>query len=961
MLLALVTAHLLLALGAPVFARWWGTRAFLVAAVVPLASFAWLVTLGPEVLRGRQWRQSVPWIPELGVSLDFSIGSVSWVLALVVSGIGTLVLAYCAWYFTPAPATTRALGLLTAFAGVMLGLVTADNLIVLYIFWELTTVFSYLLIGHDPTRRANRSAALTALIVTTSGGLAMLVGIVTLGMLADSFNLSAILADPPRGGVATTAALLMLVGALSKSALVPFHFWLPGAMAAPTPVSAYLHAASMVKAGVYLVAVLAPAFATVPFWRPTVCLLGSATMLVGGWRALRQDDLKLLLAYGTVSQLGFMVLLAGLGTRAAAVAALAMTVTHALFKSGLFLSVGVIDHATGTRDLTRLSGMGRRLPILAAAAGLAAASMAGLPPLLGFLSKEVALEALTYLVPDGGGTGMTAAMGVALISAVVVGSALTVAYSLRFWWGGFADKEGVQTPFHAPGPALQAAPVLLATLSLVGGFLGGPLTGVFSTYAVKLSTGEPSHGLALWHGFTAPLGLSVLAIAGGVALFWRRAWVTRAQATFPRFVPADEWYKRSMRAIDWLGVETTSRTQTGSLAAYTSAIVGVVLLGVGGSLLFASSWPTEIRWFERWGQVAVAIVMVAAALVAAFSRGRVRAVLAVGVTGYGVALLFLLHGAPDLALTQVLVESVTLVVFLLLLRRLPKYFTDRPLHSSRWWRALLAIGLGVTVAGFAVLAAGVRTATPASEQLQTAAKEVGYGTNIVNVILVDTRAWDTLGESAVLVIAATGVASLIFLRSRVQNITRPGRLAPVDGGSVWLRGSQDLGPEARSLVFEVVTRLLFGAMMMVSLWLLLAGHNWPGGGFAGGLVAGMALMVRYLAAGREELNEAAPVDAGKVLGAGLLVAAASALAPLAVGGRVFQSYEAYLDLAALGRVHLVSSTVFDVGVYLVVMGMLLDFARSLGSGIDLHERGNVAPLPLPESTTALTPPRERDR
>jgi multicomponent Na+:H+ antiporter subunit A len=963
---AIIAAHLVLAMCAPMLAARLGARGYLAMAVVPALATGWLLTLAPTVLTGGFYTESFTWIARLGVGIDFRLGMLQWLLALIVTGVGGLVLIYCRWYFADAP-NQRPMGLLTAFAAAMLGLVTVDNLVVLYLFWELTTVFSYLLIGYDPTRRANRSAALTALIVTTTGGLAMLVGIVTLGVLSGTLSLSAILAAPPTGPIATTAALLMLVGALSKSALVPFHFWLPGAMAAPTPISAYLHAAAMVKAGVYLVAALAPAFAVVPFWRPAVGVLGAATMIVGGWRALRQNDLKLLLAYGTVSQLGFLVLLSGFGTRAAALAGIAMLIAHALFKSTLFLVVGVVDHSAGTRDLTQLTGLAKAMPVLAVIGGIGAASMAGLPPTLGFIAKESALESLTYLVEYAGdGTGLTPPLAVCLLAAVVLGSMLTVAYSLRWWWGAFADKPNVSAPdLHRPSGGFLAAPTLLAAACLAGGFVGGPLTGLISSYADTLTTGHDSHGLALWHGLTAPLWLSLLAIGLGAVLFWQRDAIASAQATFPVVKGADELYNDTMRRLDVLAVEVTARTQRGSLAFYTALVLAVVVLLAGGSLLWTVHWPASVRAFDYLPQALVGLLIVVAGVLAATSRGRVRALLLVGVTGYGTALLFLMHGGPDLALTQVLVETVSLIVFVMVLRRLPKYFTNRPLGSMRWWRIVLAIGMGLSVTLLAVVAAGARTALPVSVDYYEAAYSFGYGKNIVNVTLVDTRAWDTIGEIAVLVIAATGVASLIFLRSRVQRVrSREGDQA-FGARGMWLRASGALDPGSRSLIFEVVTRILFTVMMLVSVYLLLAGHNAPGGGFAGGLVAGIALMLRYLAAGRRELDEAAPFDAGRLLGLGLALSVLAAVTPALLGGKIFQSYDITLVIPGweylqtpfgtwtlFGEMHLVSSTIFDVGVYLIVIGVVLDLTRSLGAGIDIQSEQDQAPTPQPESTRA---------
>jgi multicomponent Na+:H+ antiporter subunit A len=684
-----------------------------------------------------------------------------------------------------------------------------------------------------------------------------------------------------------------------------------------------------------------------------------------------------LLAYGTVSQLGFLIVLTGLGTRAAALGGLALLISHALFKSTLFLVVGIVDHSAGTRDLRKLTGVGRSMPVVAIAAVIAGASMAAIPPTIGFTAKETAFEALTYLVADGDGTRVPALPAVLLTAALVAGSALTTAYTLRFLWGAFGTKSGQQYYVDARGAnetaiachpvsaGFAAAPVLLAALSLVGGFVGHPLTDAFDPYVAGFSTGEPSHGIALWHGFSIPLLMSAIAVLGGVVLFWQRTAIARAQSTFPETVAAEEVYRRTMRGVDRLAVEVTARTQRGSLPVYLGSILLVVVVFPGGALLLLQDWPA-VRFADTPAQLLVGAVMVVAAVTAATSRGRLRALMLVGVTGYGVAVLFLLHGAPDLALTQVLVETVTLVIFALVLRKLPKYFTSRPLHASRWWRLVIAVVVGTVVSLTVVVAGGSRVAVPVSEAFYEAAYTFGYGKNIVNITLVDIRAWDTMGEIAVLVVAATGVASLIFIRSRYsERPSRPSLTAEpsASGESTWLRGGQALSPVRRSIVFEVVTRVLFPVMILISVYLLIAGHNAPGGGFAGGLVAGMALIIRYLAAGSEELNEAAPVDAGRVLGSGLVVAVVSALAPVAVGGKILQSFDISVDfgrlaevatplgpLQVLGSPHLVTSVFFDIGVYLIVVGVMLDLARSLGSGIDQHEAEDRAPSPQPEAT-----------
>jgi multicomponent Na+:H+ antiporter subunit A len=507
--LLLIAVHFGLAALTPLLGRWLRQRAFLVLALPPAATVCWLITQLGVIISGDAVTEQVTWIPTLEIDLSFSMSALQWLLALVVSGIGVLVLLYCRWYFSAAM-PNRTAAVLLAFAGAMLGLVTADDLIMVYVFWELTTIFSYLLIGHNPVNSANRRAAMTALIVTTVGGLAMLVGILMVGETAGSYQLSDVLAMADAGtgltgSAVSVAVVLILVGAVSKSALVPFHFWLPGAMAAPTPISAYLHAAAMVKAGVYLVAVLAPAFADAGVWRPILLVLGPATMLLGGWRALRQHDIKLLLAYGTVSQLGFMITIAGIGNRSAALAGCALLLGHALFKSALFMIVGIVDHQAGTRDLRRLSGVGRQLPGPAITAVVAAASMAGLPPLFGFVAKESALGALVAMTADGDGTGLPAGASVAILTALVIGSALTVAYSLRFLWGTFATKKASTSPPEVtrctqPALGFWLMAAIPAAIGLLLGVLTARVNQLLEPYASSLGIGHDGE-LVLWHGF----------------------------------------------------------------------------------------------------------------------------------------------------------------------------------------------------------------------------------------------------------------------------------------------------------------------------------------------------------------------------------------------------------------------------------------------------------------------------
>lgn len=966
-MLQLLLGHLLVALVAPALFAKWGRRVFLLIALVPAAAAVWAASHTPTILRGEAVEISVTWVPALGMHLDFRLDGLAWLLTLLVGGVGALVLAYCAAYFArSAQGMGRFGAVFVGFAGAMLGLITADNTILMYVFWELTSVCSFLLIGHYYDRQTARGAAGQAFIVTTLGGLAMLAGVIALGeMPGGSYLLSELVAAPPTGTLVPVAIVLVLVGALSKSALLPFHFWLPAAMAAPTPVSAYLHAAAMVKAGVYLVARLAPGFADLPAWRWYVLVVGAATMILGGYRALRQHDLKLLLAFGTVSQLGMLVMLVGFGNQAVALAGITLVAAHALFKACLFLTVGVIDWSVGTRDLRELSGLGRRMPVMALSATLATASMVGLPPLLGYVGKEAALAALLD------GTGWATPVLIAL----VVGAMITFAYGLRFLWGAFGNLDGVEAPPTQRTSRLIAAPVvLLAAAGLALGLIPGTVEGAF-TPMVEVFGGEPGH-LTLWDGVGLPLILTLAIIAVGLLAFAARDRIEELQDRIGMTLSAEGGYRRIIQSLEHFAADSTAFTQRGSLPAYLSTIVVAACALGGGAALGFTTLPERIRLWDNAAQFAVVVVVCAAALLAARARRRLKAVILMGVVGYGVALIYEIHGAPDLALTQVLVETVTLVVFVLVLRRLPAFFSNRPLLTSRWWRVMLATLGGLTFAALTFVIAGSRSHPPVSADFPREAREFGYGNNIVNVTLVDIRAWDTLGEISVVLAAATGIASLVFLRSRSGRIdrtssfdpastgtpvwpsqapvvptlkehagTRPEELRAPGRGRQWLSAVPTLAPQRRSLIFEIGTRLVFHTMIVFSIYLLFAGHNQPGGGFAGGLLAGIALTVRYLAGGRYELGEAAPVQAGFLLGAGLFLAGGVGAAAMIFGGEVLQSTVIDMNLGPFGEVHLVTSLFFDIGVYLVVVGLVLDILRTLGVEVDRQAElvGEVSP------------------
>ncbi|MFB8120708.1 Na+/H+ antiporter subunit A [Streptomyces sp. NPDC055962] len=944
-MIALIVSHFVLAACAGPLVRRLGRLAFVVLALPPAAATVWAATRWAGAADGKAVTWSWEWIGTYDVSVALRLDALAELMVLLAAGVGMLVLLYCASYFTDdSPQLASFAGNLLAFAGAMLALVLADDLITLYVFWELTTVFSYLLIGHTSTRKQNRRSALQALTVTTLGGLAMLVGFLILGQAAGTYRISAIVEDPPEATVAVSVAVvLVLCGALSKSAIWPFSLWLPNAMAAPTPVSAYLHAAAMVKAGVYLVARLAPGFADVPVWRPVVLVLGAATMLLGAWRALRLNDLKLVLAYGTVSQLGFLTVLAGAGNRDAALAAAAMILGHALFKAALFLVVGIVDHAAGTRDLRALSGLGRTMPLLCAVAVLSAASMAAVPPFLGFAAKEAAFDALLR-----GGTADRWALAV-----LVAGSVLTVAYTLRFVWGAFARKAGVaDTPAHRAGAGLVGPPAVLALAGLVLGPGVGWTDPLFAAYADVFPAPAHAYHLALWHGFGTVLLLSAVTWAGGAVLFAGRTTVTRLSRRIA-WPTADSVFGHLLLGLERLALQVTGFVQRGSLSVYLAITMAVMLAGQLAVLFTDRPWQGAVapRVWDTPLQGAVAVLTCAAALSCLTVSRRMKAVVLAGLTGYGTALLFVVQGAPDLALTQFCVETVSMIVFVLVLRRMPVRF-EEPIGT---WRRLVripvALGAAATV-GVAVWAAGAaRIAEPAGAAMVEEVAHHGLK-DVVATILVDLRAWDTMGESAVLAAAAIGVTSLIYLHRRSETSfdrdelrgetawTLSGRrLTGLPQGDdtaperSWLAAGSTLAPEHRSVVFEVVGRLLFHPILVLSLYLLFCAENMPGGGFVAGLVAGLALITRYLAGGRFELAEAAPLQPGLFTGLGLFVSTGVALGGLAEG-TVLHAWTYHGHLPVFGDYHLSTSVLFDFGVYLLVLGVVLDIVRALGAKVD---------------------------
>ncbi len=913
-MIVLLACHLAAAVALPWLYSRLGRGVLLLGGLPPAVTVAWAGWHSRAILAGHEVVETLAWAPALGFNLRVRVDAFALVMIALVSGIGVLIFAYSRWYVHDGPEVGRFAALLTGFSGAMLGLVVADNLIALYLFWELTSITSYLLIGFEDRSAVARAAALRALLITSAGGLAMLAGFVLLAESAGTYTLSELLAAAPDDPARELPLLLVLFGAFTKSAQAPFHFWLPGAMAAPTPVSAYLHSATMVKAGIYLVARLAPACADVGFWRPLVIGVGLATMLVGGWRALAQRDLKLLLAYGTVSQLGLLMVLFGAGLPAATLAGTVWILAHGVFKAALFMVTGIVDHQAGTRDLTRLNGLYRPLRATFIVAAISAASMAGLPPLAGYLAKETAFGAFA------GAPGVWEWRLPLLIAA---GSMLTFAYSARFLWGAFASKGpgdpgagSVTRDVAAPPWPFLAPAAFLAVVTVAWGIVPSLWSRLVISGARALDRGAPAEPLALWHGFNEALALSALAIAGGALLWGLRRRVAAIQRRFQLPLDGVRLHDRAVALFLHLADVLTGRLQTGSLPMYLVVILSVAIAGPGVFLLTLVDAHPEVLLVDRPMQFVVVPLIIAAAVLAMRASCRMTAVVSAALAGYGTAFLFVIQGAPDLALTQLLVETMALVLFVLILRHLPALFTTHGAATWKTTRVLLATAAGVFTATAAMFAVAARTEAPVSgEYLKRALPEAG-GHNVVNVILVDFRAFDTFGEILVLTVAVLGVIGLIRAAQRE-------------------RGSKKRTPAARrpfrrSLILDGAVRILFHTVLLVSIVLVIAGHDRPGGGFIGGLVAGAAFTMVYLARGASRMRRAEWLSPELYLGSGITLAAGTGAAGWLFGGEFLEAMIFSADVPIAGSLKISSVLFFDLGVYLVVVGLITSLLQSAG-------------------------------
>lgn len=928
-MILLIALPVLCAALLPLAYRAAGDRASWLALAAPLAGLALLAGVGAGVLGGHVlvWRR--PWLESAGLNLSLRLDGLGFAFALLVLGIGLLVCLYARYYLPRSRSTIRFFTLLLLFMGAMLGVVLSENLLQLLVFWEMTSLVSFLLIGFWSYRADARKGARMALTVTGGGGLALLAGVLLLGHIAGSFELSAVLAQAgavQKHPLYPAVLVLVLLAAFTKSAQFPFHFWLPHAMAAPTPVSSYLHSATMVKAGVFLLARLYPVLDGTGLWFYLVSMTGLATLVVGAAMALLQEDLKGLLAYSTISHLGLITLLFGLDTQLSTVAALFHIFNHAVFKASLFMAAGIIDHETGTRDLNRLRGLRHYMPHTALLASVASLSMAGVPLLNGFLSKEMffgetlaqeLLGSFNWVIP----------------ALATLAGALTVCYSLRFIYGVFFDgrprpEDLPHYPPHEPSPYMKIPVEVLVVICLVVGLEPSLSVGALLAAASVATLGgpPPAYSLSLWHGFNLPLLMSAVSMAAGSVLFFRR------RGVFHRyFVSLQPWNARDRfeAAVAW--AEGTARAITralenGSVQRYLACLAAAMVLlpawawwqGAAGSAPLAG--PLAAGPLDGATAAGMALLALGALGVVASHRHRLTALILLSACGLLVALAFTRFSAPDLALTQLSVEVVTVLLLVLALYFMPRSTlavdaapAPGPGRRLRDIAIALAAGGALGGAAYAVL---TRPYQSIGDFFLANAVEGGGGHNVVNVILVDFRGFDTLGEVCVLVVTALAVQALL----KGMRLPAPG-LGP--NGFPWSR-------QGHPLLLSILARLMLPLTLMVAVFILLRGHNLPGGGFIAALVTAVALLLQYVANGVLWTEARITLDYRALAGAGVALAGLAGAGSWAFGAPFLTAAFGHFHLPLLGEIELATAMIFDLGVYLAVIGVTLLILSHLG-------------------------------
>ena len=897
-----------------------------VAAAVALAVLLLLATQAPAVFAGEVPRTRVEWAPAIGLDADFRLDALGWMFAAMISGIGLLIIVYAAYYLQADDPAGKFFATLMLFMAAMLGIVLSDNLLLVLVFWELTSISSFLLIGYWGGREASRDGARMALAVTGGGGLVMLAGIVLLGQIGGSYDLSVLLTrgEPVRADPRYPLALgLILVGCFTKSAQWPFHFWLPQAMAAPTPVSAYLHSATMVKAGLFMMMRLYPVLGGTALFEGVVATTGLVTMVFAAFVALFRHDMKGLLAYSTISHLGLITFMIGLSTPLSMVVAVFHILNHAAFKAALFMSAGIVDHEAHTRDLRRLGGLMALMPVMGTLMLVASAAMAGVLPLNGFISKEMMLEQALHA-----GTRLWGSLGWLLPALATAGGLFSAAYSVRlvhdaFFDGPPRDLAGARP--HEPPWGMKAPVLLLVAVCIVVGlapFVAEPLVRAVSTAA--LGAPAPAFHLALWHGVNAPLGMSLFGLLAGLALYAG----LRRGGRLHRYQPA-AWGGKAV--YTWLldgllgaAGRIVSTLENGSLQRYIAWLIGAAVLAA--ALPFAWSvggWPQAGTRAPLPAPPLAIVVWALLGLIGIvllrLQRQRFVAVVLTGAVGLVASITFIGLSAPDLAMTQLSVDVVSTALLLMGLALLPQTSPRESGRPQRLRHALIAAAAG---GGIAVLAWLMLTREPTSISwyFLENALPLGGGSNVVNVILVDFRGYDTFGEITVLGIAGIAVLALLDgLRARRSTVDAQGR--------PWDHQAEPL--------LRRVARLVLPIALVFSVYIFWRGHNLPGGGFIAGLVTAAALVLQYMGLGQARAEALLRAAGGRRfvrwIGSGLGIACLTGLGAFVLGRPFLTSAHGHPSVPLLGELPLASAALFDLGVYVTVVGATMLMLSVLGA------------------------------
>lgn len=870
---------------------------------VTATSLGLLLSYSSRIFSGEKIITKYTWLPELGIDFAFRLDGLAYLFALLILCIGLLIILYAKYYLSDTDPIGKFYAYLMLFMAAMLGIVLTENILLTIVFWELTSISSFLLIGYWNFRSESRRGARMALTVTGGGGLAMLAGFLLLGHVAGTYELSGIFAARETiqsSPLYMPILILILLGVFTKSAQFPFHFWLPQAMAAPTPVSAYLHSATMVKAGVFMLARLYPALGGTYDFEIIVSVIGLITMAFAAYVAIFKHDLKGLLAYSTISHLGLIIFLIGLSSPLSAAAAVFHIINHATFKASLFMVAGIIDHECGTRDMRRLRGLYKFMPYTATLAMVAAASMAGIPLFNGFLSKEMFFtESLTL--------SHLGWFGVIAPVVVTFGGMCSVAYSARFVHNVFFNgtaKDLPHTP-HEP-PRFMKIPVeLLVVICIAVGVLPAitvaPL--VFLAAYDVFGGPIPPYTIAIWHGFNTPLIMSIIAVFGGVVMFWLLQHRFNLHLHAPKELNGTRIFVHFIESLLGTARWITRTIQNGSLQRYLAVLIAAVLL-IGLWPFMQYGYTTGDASLTPANPVAMviwAIAVLAAIATAVVHRHRLTAVILVGVVGLATALTFAYFSAPDLALTQLSVEVVSTALMLMALALIPRNGPQESSSSRRTRDIVLSIlaGAGVSTLLWAVL---TRPHESIAWYYLAQSVPLGGGSNVVNVILVDFRGFDTFGEIIVLGIAAIGALSLM------------------DGLKI---ERQLLSGSLNSMMLSVAARTLLPFALLVSVYIFLRGHNLPGGGFIAGLITSVALVMQYMAGGLVATSAKLKMDFPKLIGGGVLIAGITGLGSFIFGAGFLTSTYGYPALPLIGKIPLASAAAFDLGVYLTVVGATL--------------------------------------